>query len=297
MARTLASKPNTVAPGGAYPYGDVKDNTGANDGTNVNKLLVADFLQFFERLMALAGVSANGLPENNTNSWQYITALQKYVSENLLSVIESTDADNCIKTGFYDVAGAATNIPLANEGYLMAQAFVGLSGQYVSQMWFEHTSDRAFFRRRTAGVWTAWVEFANKGDVNAKVSKSGDIITGTLEVQSGIRTQTSGAFIKTKIIQTGDWNIYTTGGGSASATKLVAHGLGANFIKIRKVSVQIIRDDSARIYDLASNNSGGGIDYIDNTNVNLVSLNTFFNSTDFQATSFNRGFVTIDYEA
>jgi hypothetical protein len=75
MARRLQDKTNVTAPGGNYPYGRVKNNSGANDGTPVDENLVGDEMQFWERLLAIGGVIANGLPENSANTFQYMIAL------------------------------------------------------------------------------------------------------------------------------------------------------------------------------------------------------------------------------
>jgi hypothetical protein len=70
----LASKTNVTAPGGAFPYGNIKDNTGINDGTPVDKAVYADFHQFFARLVALSSITPNGLPEDVVNGFQYMEA-------------------------------------------------------------------------------------------------------------------------------------------------------------------------------------------------------------------------------
>jgi len=70
----LANKTNVSAPGGAFPYGNIKDNTGINDGTPVNKDVYADFHQFFARLVALSSITPNNLPEDVVNGFQYMEA-------------------------------------------------------------------------------------------------------------------------------------------------------------------------------------------------------------------------------
>lgn len=75
MAIKLSAKPNTEPISGAYPYGAIRDNTGSNNGTPVNKLVYDDLHQFFERMMAQAGITHNGLPDNATNGFQLFTAL------------------------------------------------------------------------------------------------------------------------------------------------------------------------------------------------------------------------------
>jgi len=83
MAIKLSDKPNVTAPGGAYSYGDIKDNSGSNDGTPVNRLCYGDFHQFFEKLMAEAGVVHNGLPDNDTNTYQLFQALLGNLSQRI----------------------------------------------------------------------------------------------------------------------------------------------------------------------------------------------------------------------
>jgi len=73
--RPLISKPNTLAPDGDFPYGRIKDKVGSNPGTPVNELVYGDIHQFFERLMALGGQVANGLPESEYTGFQLIDAL------------------------------------------------------------------------------------------------------------------------------------------------------------------------------------------------------------------------------
>jgi len=110
MAIKLSDKPNVTAPGGAYSYGDIKDNSGSNDGTPVNRLVYADFHQFFERLMALAGVTHNGLPENDTNTYQLMEALTTYI--------------NSLVPAVTDISGGITVDPAFTVGNLSAQEYL-----------------------------------------------------------------------------------------------------------------------------------------------------------------------------
>lgn len=71
----LENKPNVVAPGGAYPYGNIRDNDGTGNGTPLNQLVHADFHQFFSKMFAESGIVANGLPDNATNTFQLFQAL------------------------------------------------------------------------------------------------------------------------------------------------------------------------------------------------------------------------------
>src|SRR6478736_8481605 len=95
MARPLSGKTNVVAPGGSYPYGRVRDNDGTGNGTNVNENLVGDLIQFFEKLLADGGVTANGNPENSSDGFQYaqaLTAIINSLAGTLISAEASTRA-------------------------------------------------------------------------------------------------------------------------------------------------------------------------------------------------------------
>jgi hypothetical protein len=80
MARALSGKTNVIAPGGSYPYGRVRNNSGIGDGTNVNENLLGDLIQFFEKLLADGGVTANGQPENSSDGFQYSQALNAIIA-------------------------------------------------------------------------------------------------------------------------------------------------------------------------------------------------------------------------
>jgi hypothetical protein len=75
MALSIIQKPNTSAPTGDYPYGDIRDTQPGIPGTPVNRLVYADFHQFFAKLMDFAGVTPNGLPDNDYSGWQLMEAL------------------------------------------------------------------------------------------------------------------------------------------------------------------------------------------------------------------------------
>lgn len=80
MAIKITDKPNTTGATGEFPYGNIKDNTGGNTGTPINKLVMADFHQFFARLMAKATEADatfdyNNVPDDAYQGFQYFEAL------------------------------------------------------------------------------------------------------------------------------------------------------------------------------------------------------------------------------
>lgn len=77
MAIGTENYPNTAATTADYPYGGIKDNTGAGNGTPINKLTNDDIHQNLRKILALAGIAPNNLPDNVTNGFQYISGLDK----------------------------------------------------------------------------------------------------------------------------------------------------------------------------------------------------------------------------
>ena len=106
MARSIQQKTNTVAPGGDYlKFGRIKDDSGSNDGTPVDVEVYNDFHEFFDYLMDLANVTANGLPDNDTNGYQLMESLfkfsQRQQSVSTFSGTYETGSKNITLTGDY----------------------------------------------------------------------------------------------------------------------------------------------------------------------------------------------------
>lgn len=81
--RSLISNPNVDNSDPTnYPNARIKDNSGIGDGTAVNERTKGDLHQMVERLMILAGITANNLPDNVTNGYQIIDALIALASKN-----------------------------------------------------------------------------------------------------------------------------------------------------------------------------------------------------------------------
>lgn len=94
MAYGIENFPNITPANADYPKGAIKDDTGANDGTPVNKLVYDDVHQTHMKILLLAGITANNLPDNVTNGYQYVQALQK-LFKNYIGI-----AGNSVSTAF-----------------------------------------------------------------------------------------------------------------------------------------------------------------------------------------------------
>lgn len=128
----------------------------------------------------------------------------------------------------------------------------------------------------------------------AFLALSGGTVTGTMEVDGGIRTETSGAYLKNKVVNIGDWNMDSTSSVS------VAHGV--DWTKIRSISCIIRNDANSNGFPLnyhdGTDNDSGGVGGIDSTNITLLrKTGGSFDNANFDSTGYNRGYVTITYEA
>lgn len=77
MAIKLENKVNVIAPDSDYPYGAIKDDSGAGDGTPIDVNTYGDFHQFFARFFAESGLVYNDLPDNDYTGFQYYEAAKR----------------------------------------------------------------------------------------------------------------------------------------------------------------------------------------------------------------------------
>lgn len=104
MAIGLENYPNISAPDSDYLHGNIKDDSGANDGTPLNKFVHADYHQFFRKLLADASVPPNGLPENEYSGHQYNTSLAALINKYNPNLIFK----KLIPIGAWDMTGGSS---------------------------------------------------------------------------------------------------------------------------------------------------------------------------------------------
>lgn len=92
------------------------------------------------------------------------------------------------------------------------------------------------------------------------------------------------------VIEIGDWDM------DADANKSVAHGC-VSMEAIREVRALIRNDDGTELYPMCGRNGAAmsaQIESIDVTDVALSRANgLFFDSSDFDSTGYNRGWITV----
>lgn len=270
--RKLEDQVNVVAPGGDYPYGRIRDDDGSSNGTPLNEAVHGDYHQFFARLFAQSGISANDLPENSANGFQYFEALLKVISLRAGRYSSVSDVGASISTDFNDYSSAGifecgttfTNKP---AGLTTGQLTVFGTGNDITQRVVDLTYGAEWYRLYT-GSWGAW-------------------------------TLTRHAERK---IDLGDWNIDAS---QSLVVDLGALGLDvSNIVDIRA----IVRSDDDAFIPLALYHTPFGTDsgltlwcsaiygVAPACSVNIVTPSaSSFDSTDFDDTGFNRGWLIVKY--
>jgi len=81
MARELVNVPNVDAPSGDYPKGRVRDKVGATIGTTYSEILHGDIIQLFQKMLIDGGITENNLPDNVTNGYQLLEALNAKIAD------------------------------------------------------------------------------------------------------------------------------------------------------------------------------------------------------------------------
>ncbi len=76
----------------AYPNGQIKDNSGSDDGTPINRETSSDTWIFFDKLMRLAAIDYSGDYDNEVNGYQFVQAAIALASKSdyVLSLTTST---------------------------------------------------------------------------------------------------------------------------------------------------------------------------------------------------------------
>ena len=112
MSKILKNITNTPVPDSDYPNSRIKDESsaGAGDGVPVNEAVYGDIIQFFQKLMIDYGVIINDLPDNVTNGYQLIEALEDKIQEKAIEAIP----DVPVAAGGYDYIGS-TKLPLHSD--------------------------------------------------------------------------------------------------------------------------------------------------------------------------------------
>lgn len=124
------------------------------------------------------------------------------------------------------------------------------------------------------------------GNITGNVTGNADTATLAAGANSIKETGTGAGTMRWKIIPIGDWNM------DADSAKYISHGLTLS--KILFVHVEIRMDETGVLVDLQY--LAGGYFKTDDSHVNMHRVGGGeFDSTYYNATSYNRGYITIGY--
>jgi hypothetical protein len=113
MAYKISDLTGTVvSPSGTYPFGDVKD---APSGTVVDKKMVTDMLQFFQKMASQTGVTLNSTPDNVTNGYQLMQSVTSAINSYAATWVLNTLGANYDNTKTYVIYGCET---ATSNGYV-----------------------------------------------------------------------------------------------------------------------------------------------------------------------------------
>lgn len=127
MARQLSSIPNIdISDPTGFPAGRIQDEDPPTEGTPVTEGLYGDIVQFFHKLMRLAGITYNDAAENETVGFQFVDALKAYIRSTAASQTEK----GAIEIATEAEAKADVSFTLAITPYTLARrtATLGRAG-------------------------------------------------------------------------------------------------------------------------------------------------------------------------
>jgi hypothetical protein len=75
--KVLENLTNVEPASAEFPFGDLKNNTGTNNGTPVNRDLLTDLIQLGQKMASEAGITMNDVPDNEYDGWQLYEAFRK----------------------------------------------------------------------------------------------------------------------------------------------------------------------------------------------------------------------------
>ena len=268
MARGISNLTNVDAPGGAYPYGRVRDNPGDNSGTPVNEAMLGDILQLMHALMAEAGLTFNGQPDNLVDSFQLYDAFK----------------------------GAVRNQTATTSAFGTVQ--IATQTQVNTGSDTERPVTPATLAGRTATeTRTGIAELATQAETDTGTDDARMVTPLKLATTPTVLHVDGSTIVRRKIVDIGDWDM------DGTAILSVAHTIG-DFKKIRSVQA-FVRNDTDTLYYplntpdfLYTGTAEGGVNYWDTSIVRLGRVTGgVFDSADFNATSYNRGYIVIEYTA
>ena len=270
-----------------YVNGKIKDKQ-----TRVNAFINQDIIQFFQKLMSLAGITANNDFDNESNGYQFIdaliakirdtsatTTLKGTVEKATTAEAQAGTVDKFLDAALLQLVTATTSRNGVVEKATTAEAQAGTVDKFL---------DAALLQLVTALETRKGV---------AQIATTAEAIAGTNDTKimtpKKVADAVSGGILM-KEVDIGDWNM--------DLSPIITVNIGVAASKFRGADVMIYNDAGTSFRPLNSQQTAGVEDMngsvfnASGTSIDLVrTTGGAFDSADYNATSYNRGKITVRY--
>jgi hypothetical protein len=223
-------------------------------------------------------------------------AIEALLSTLTDSLTEGVILSGCVASGTSPTAALTAGYAYLGGKVLRVPAATGQTYPFYIGVKTPTTESDTF----ADSVSKAWID-VEEAEVVSSVPGAGQYVTigeagGGLKAGEVIRAEKSGGdvLMRMKVLEIGDWNMDTT------ASVNIAHGVDKT--KVRSITA-LIRDDSDLNYYNLDYIGAAGAGSFKGVRINSANITLFrgtgdpFDNTSFDATTYNRGWVTIWYEA
>lgn len=271
--RILANQTGVIAPDSDNLKGKIEDGT-----TVIGEPVNGDIIETMQKMVSEAGITENDLPDNETNKHQMLDAMSFVMNRR-----KTASARH-----YLNISGGSVTLPSDNcldEMFLINSGSGLLTINYPNIPTNNIVSIIILFPYTNTIGETGNINLGGIGTLNV----NGNYVRFTLiaGIWYGELIQKADTLI-TKVIDIGDWDMNT------NSVIYVTHGVNAK--KIRSINV-IIRNDSDDCYTPLSY-SGVSVLNIAYSATKISLHRTYggaFDTIDYSSTSYNRGWITIQY--
>ena len=137
--RQLVNVNNVDVPSSDYPKGRVRDKVGSTLGTEYSEILHGDIIQFFQKLIIDGSITENDLPDNVSNGYQLLQALNLKIKEtSKASTVVDLDFVGVFSAGVYNISSESYDrmMYVSSGGTVSAdyELFCEFSGEQIGRI-------------------------------------------------------------------------------------------------------------------------------------------------------------------
>ncbi len=155
-----------------------------------------------------------------------------------------TDFNAVTKAGSYRASTGTPNAPLSNTSFTLLH-LPAADTSAATQLAFGSATDRVFWRRKTAGVWSGWREFWAGWQAATQFGTSGyQMMPSGLMLQWGLVSSTHGGVITFPVAFPTFCYGVTLGDEAINTTAAVAHVLSVSARAPTGFTISMVRHDA-----------------------------------------------------